>query len=125
MHRPLDTLYYQWATDEDQKTLPGIFEEVSGLDDSEKIDGLLRSFSHMVVDVMEAAAAHDALVEHYIERASTDTDLLKEAGAEEIAKAIEQFPDIVESQTEVDKVAARLDTFQAQLTRALTADSEI
>ena len=122
MHRPLDTLYYQWALDEETKTLPSVFEEITNQADDGKLNDLLGVFAHMTVDVMEAEMAKTALIEDYVDRASDDHELLANADADEIAESIESFPDVLEAQNDVDQAAARLDLFQSQLVKALMSD---
>lgn len=122
MHRPIDTLYYQWALSEEDKTLPGIFEEVASRGDDAKLNDLLAVFAHMTVDVMESEIAHTALIEDYADKAEVDEELLQSASPDDIVDTIEQFPDVLEAQEAVAKSAKRLDLFQAQLVKALMSD---
>lgn len=124
MHRPIDTLYFQWALSEEDKTTPNIFEEVLNTDDAEKVQDLLGVFAHMTVDVMESEIMRAALVEDYALRAEEDPEILQGVDPEEIVEAIEQFPDVLEASEAVDSAAHRLDMFQKQLVKALTNDEE-
>lgn len=122
MHRPLDTLYYQWALEEEDKTLPNVFEDITNQSDDVKLNDLLGVFAHMTIDVMEAEMARTALVDAYVEKASADSELLGQASPEQIAESIEHFPDVLEAQSAVDQAGKRLDMFQAQLVKALMID---
>lgn len=125
MHRPLDTLYFQWALSEEDKTFPNVFEDITNHDDADKLNDLLGVFAHMTVDVMESEIAKNALIGEYVERAAEDTELLGAVEPDEIAESIEHFPDVLEAQSSVDQAAKRLDLFQAQLVQALTTVDEL
>ena len=122
MTSPIDSLYYQWATSEEDRAMPGILEEIAQSSESEKISDLLGVFAHMVTDVIEAEVERNVLVESYIRRVQEDPELLEAAELDEIAAAIEEMPDVVEASEAVESAAKRLDMFHRQLTRALAGE---
>ena len=114
----IDTLYYQWALNEESKKSPGIFEDLSEADDTDKIHDLLNVHANLVAGLIEAEVAHRSLVEEYIARASSDAEL-SECGYEEVAEAIASIDEVAESEKAVDSMAAELDMFHNQFVAVL------
>jgi len=121
MTHPLNTLFYQWALDEDTKKMPTIFEDINGLEDAEKISSLLEVFAHLTADVIESSIMHNAVVEHFTDKAANDPEVMEECSPEEMAEIIQTLPDVEESADTLDDASRRLDLFQTSFTRALTS----
>lgn len=107
---PIDTLYYQWAVNEDDKKEPTIFEDIQGVEDADKINDLLGVHAELVADVIENEVAHRAMLDDYIARAQDDPEL-SEATNDELAEAISEIEEIKESEANVSAATNALDMF--------------
>jgi hypothetical protein len=107
---PIDTLYYQWATDEDDKKAPSIFEDIQDIDEAEKIHDLLGVHAELVAQLIEAEVSHRSVLDDYIARAKEDPELA-ECSDTEVAEAISEIDDVVESEGYVEAASAQLDMF--------------
>lgn len=121
MKRPIDTLFYQWVLDEDDKEVPTVFEDVSNMDKEEKVGALLEVFSNLVVDVVETEMAQRTLVDLYAEKAAGDPEVA-EQDIEDVIETIETLPDVEEAIGECDAASRRLDLFSHSLMKVLTSE---
>jgi hypothetical protein len=116
MNRPIDTLYYQWVANEEDKQIPTVFEEITEMEDAEKFDDLLSVYADAVAALIEGEVAHRALIEEYITQATCD-EALQEAGQEEIAQAIQEMEDVQESEQDVTACRNSLDILHTSLVK--------
>ncbi|MBW2637362.1 MAG: hypothetical protein JRC86_07570 [Deltaproteobacteria bacterium] len=107
---PIDTLYYQWATDDEDKQAPSIFEDIQTIDEAEKIHDLLGVHAELVAQLIEAEVDHRAILDDYIARAQDDP-ALAECSDTEVAEAISEVEEITESEGYVEAASSQLDMF--------------
>ena len=107
---PIDTLYYQWAVDEDKKKTPTIFEDIQNIEIGDKVNELLGVHADLVADVLECEVAHRAILDDYIVRAQDDPEL-SEATNDELAEAISEIEEVKEGETAVSAATTALDMF--------------
>jgi len=107
---PIDTLYYQWATDDEDKKAPTVFEDIQDIDDAAKVHDLLGVHAELVAQLIEAEVSHRATLDGFIDRAKEDPELA-ECSDTEVAEAISEVEDVVESEGYVESASAQLDMF--------------
>lgn len=107
---PIDTLYYQWAVDDDDKKAPTIFEDIQVTEDADKLYDLLTVHAELVANLIEAEVAHRSLLDEYIARAQEDP-ALEEVSNTEIAEAISALDEVQESEDVVSSCSSALNMF--------------
>ena len=78
MNRPIDTLFYQWVTTDEDKKIPTVFEDITEMEDADKFDTLLTTYAACVADLIEAEVAHRFVIDEAVDRAASDPELAEE-----------------------------------------------
>jgi len=120
MNRPIDTLYYQWVTEDEQKAIPTLFTEISEMEDGEKVNDLLNTYGSLVAHLIEAEVAHRAIIDGAVERVASDPEL-QEMEQEKIAEAISMLEDVKEVAQVAEETRNALDLFHTSLVKTLTS----
>ena len=120
MNRPIDTLYYQWVTEDEQKAIPTLFTDISEMDDGDKVNDLLNSYGSLVAHLIEAEVAHRATIDGAVERVASDPEL-EEMEQEKIAEAISMLEDVKEAAKVAEETRNALDLFHTSLVKTLAS----
>ena len=94
MNRPIDTLFYHWVVNEDDKNIPTIFEDISEIPDEEKIDSLLSTYAEVVGQLIEAEIFNRLVIDAKIAQVQED-DVLADEDPDLIAAAIDEDEDVL------------------------------
>ena len=120
MNRPIDTLYYNWVIEEDQKSIPTLFTEISEMEDGEKVNDLLNNYASLVAHLIEAEVAHRATIDTAVVKVGADPEL-QEMESETVAKAISMLDEVKEAAERVESTRNALDLFHTSLVKTLTS----
>lgn len=121
MNRAIDTLFYQWATTDDDKKIPTILEDISEMEDADKIDVLLTEYASCVAELIEAEVVSRAVIDEKIRMAQEDPELAEEDG-ELIAEAIMESEDVQEIQEAVEASKNALDLLHTSMVRVFSRE---
>ena len=123
MNRPIDVLYYQWATSEDEQKMPTIYEDIQKMTMEEKVDGLLGVFAHLTTGVVESQIEDMVLIEKYVSKAAEDAEL-SEMEEDSLIEAINDLDDVKESKQLVEEAENALNLFQRSFVKAIATEVE-
>jgi hypothetical protein len=121
MNRALDTLFYQWVVTEDDKRIPTVFEDITEMDDTDKIDGVLTAYAEAVAQVIEAEVLHRSLVDEAVSTAFNDPALAEE-DYEDVAQAISELDNVKESEEYADSCRNALTLLHTSLVKTLARE---
>jgi hypothetical protein len=121
MNRAIDTLFYQWATTDDDKRIPTIIEDISEMEDAEKIDVLLTEYAGYVAELIEMEVLSRAIIDEKIQMAQEDPELAEE-DQELVAKAIMESDDVCEIQEAVDSSKKALELLHNSMVRVFSRE---
>ncbi len=120
MNRPIDTLYYQWVIEEEDKAIPTIFTDITEMEDEAKVNDLLNQYAGMVAYLIEAEVAHRATIDDAVEQAGSDPEL-QEMAQEDIAEAISMLENVKEAASNVEEMRNALDMFHVSFLKTVTS----
>lgn len=121
MNRPIDTLFYNWVVTEDDKKVPTIHEEISEMDDEEKIDVLMAGYAEHVAHLIETEIISRAVVDAKVQQVQED-DELQDEDSDLIAQAIEEDEEVVESQNAVDEAKNALNLLHTSMVKVFSRE---
>jgi len=115
----MDTLFYQWATDDEDRSDPDLLEGIQNISLEEKVDTLQGVLAYLTTNLVEAQIVQTALVDEYVNRALADPELLNNTADGELEEAISGIPDVSEASDVVDGASKDLDMFASAFTEAV------
>ena len=121
MNRAIDTLFYQWAVTEDDKKIPTVFEDITEMEDDDKIDVLLTEYANCVANCIEAEVMSRAVIDEKVQAVASDPELA-EAEEELVAQAIYESDDVKEIQEAVDSAKNELDLLHTSLVKVFSRE---
>jgi hypothetical protein len=121
MNRAIDTLFYQWVVTEDDKKVPTVFEDITEMDDADKIDGLLTEYANCIASLIEAEVVSRAIVDEKIQQISQDPEI-EEEDEDVLAQAIMESDDVKEIQEAVEAAKKELDLLHTSLTKVFSRE---
>lgn len=121
MNRAIDNLFYQWAVTEDDKKIPTVFEDITEMEDADKIDVLLTEYANCIASLIEAEVMSRAIVDEKIQVIAQDPEI-SEADESVIAQAIMESDDVKEIQEAVDSAKNKLDLLHTSLVKVFSRE---
>lgn len=121
MNRAIDTLFYQWAVTEDDKKIPTVFEDITEMEDADKIDVLLTEYANCIASLIEAEVLCRAIVDEKVQTVSQDPNIAEE-DEDVIAQAIMESDDVKEIQEVVDAAKNELDLLHTSLVKVFSRE---
>ena len=119
MHSAIDTLFYQWATDDEDRSDPSLLEGIQSISLEEKVNTLQGVLAYLTTNLVEAQIIQTALVDEYVDRAMEDDDLLSGIQEGELEEAISGIPEVSSASDAVDEASSDLDMFSGAFTEAI------
>jgi len=119
MHSAIDTLYYQWATDEEDRSNPELLENIQDLKLEDKLDTLQGVLAYLATNLMEAQLVQTAVVDEYTNRALSDPEIYETSNSETISEAIGNIPEVAEVSNLSEEAANELDLFTKDFTQSI------
>jgi len=119
MRSAIDTLYYQWATDDEDRLDPRLLENIEETDLRDKLDTLQGVMAYLTTNLVEAQLMQNAVVDTFVAKAVKDEALTKEFDSREIEEAISELPEVVKVSDAVEEATKELDTFSQAFTSAI------
>ena len=121
MNRPIDTLFYQWVANEDDRRIPTVIEDIEEMDDIDKIDALLIEYANGVANVIEAEVASRVIVDQKVQEVNNDPELA-EADQELVAQAIYESDAVQEISEAVEAAKHELDLLHASMVKVFARE---
>ena len=121
MNRPIDTLFYQWATTDDDKRIPTIFEDITELEDADKIDVLMTEYAHLVAGLIESEIIVRSIIEEKLQQVQENQDL-DDADDDLIAQAIVEHEDVADAQQLVEECKNALNLLHTSMVRVFSRE---
>lgn len=121
MNRAIDTLFYQWAVTEDDKKIPTVFEDITEMEDADKIDVLLTEYANCIAGLIEAEVMCRAIVDEKVQTVSQDPEIAEE-DEDVVAQAIMESDDVKEIQEAVDAAKNELDLLHTSLVKVFSRE---
>lgn len=115
---PIDTFYFQWVVNEEDKKEPTIFENVQELPLVNKVNDLLNTYATMISDLIEAEVARRVIIDGYIAKAHEDPNLA-EIASDELAQGILALDEVKEQDEVVESQRNALDMFHENFVKIL------
>ena len=121
MNRPIDTLFYQWVANEDDRRIPTVIEDIEEMDDIDKIDALLIEYANGVANVIEAEVASRVIIDQKVQEVNNDPELA-EADQELVAQAIYESDAVQEISEAVEAAKHELDLLHASMVKVFARE---
>lgn len=121
MNRPLDTLFYHWVVTEDDKRVPTVLEDITEMNDEDKIDLVLTTYAEHIAQLIEAEIVNRAVVDMKIQQVQEDEELYGE-DADLLAQAIEEDDDVMEAQNDVDEAKNALNLLHTSIVKVFSRE---
>lgn len=121
MTRPIDTLFYNWVVTEDEKNIPTVIEDISEMENADKIDALLTEYAACVTELIEAEVIRRSVIDEKVFEASSDPELA-EADGDLLAQAIQESDDVMEAEEYVEATKNAVDLLHTSLVKVLSRE---
>lgn len=121
MNRTIDTLFYQWVVQEDEKRIPTIIEDIEEMDDVEKIDAVLIEYANRVADVIEAEVANRIIIDQKVQEAQADPEIA-EADEDLVSQAIAESEEVLEIQEILEASKNELDLLHTSMVKVFSRE---
>jgi hypothetical protein len=121
MNRAIDTLFYNWVVTEDEKRVPTIHEDISDMEDADKIDVLMTGYAEHVAQLIEAEIISRAVVDMKVQQVQEDEELSDE-DPELIAQAIDEDEDVMSAQYAVDEASNALNLLHTSMVKVFARE---
>jgi len=121
MNRPIDTLFYHWVADEQDKQIPTIFEDINDLDDATKIDAILTTYAEHVGYMIESEIMSRMIIDAKVQQVQEDDELFGE-DEELLARAIEEDEDVMEAEANVEASKNALNLLHSSIVKVFSRE---
>lgn len=121
MNRPIDTLFYHWVADEQDKQVPTIFEDINDLDDATKIDAILTTYAEHVGYMIESEIMSRMIIDAKVQQVQEDDELFGE-DEELLARAIEEDEDVMEAEANVEASKNALNLLHSSIVKVFSRE---
>ena len=124
MHSAMDTLFYQWATDDEDRSDPSLLEGIQNISLEEKVSTLQGVLAYLTTNLVEAQIIQTALVDEFVDKAIEDSELLGGVYEGELEEAISRIPEVSQASDDVEEASKDLDMFATSFTEAIVRGVE-
>lgn len=121
MNRPIDTLFYQWVTTDDDKNIPTIFEDISELPDETKIDALLTTYAEHVGYMIESEVFSRMIIDSKIAQVQEDDELAGE-DPNMLAAAIDEDEEVMEANEQAEETKRALNLLHSSMVKVFSRE---
>jgi len=120
----MDTLFYQWATDDEDRSDPSLLEGIQNISLEEKVSTLQGVLAYLTTNLVEAQIIQTALVDEFVDKAIEDSELLGGVYEGELEEAISRIPEVSQASDDVEEASKDLDMFATSFTEAIVRGVE-